>query len=177
MLCIHGSMLSSINMWLNAVHQALIWLNFTQKFASCINMAQKCASCIKSMAHSCTPWLHPRLWCASGISMAQAMHQATIIAHCCASSNNVAVHHASIWLNVLHPWLSDVHQVSVWFNAMYQASIWLSMAQCCASGIIMAQYGSVLCWHQFMARCYMCIRHHNTAQTCINLSQAKLEYQ
>ena len=65
------------------------------------------------------------------------VHQASIvsIAQCCASGNNVAVHHASIWFDVVHPQLDDVHQASVWFNGAYQA--------------YMLQYGLMLC-----------IRHH-----------------
>ena len=41
----------------------------------------------------------------------------------------------------------------LWFDAVYQSPIWLNMAQWCVSGIILAQYGSMLCRHQFMAQC------------------------
>ena len=84
---------------------------------------------------------HMTQCCASGFSYSS----------CCASGINVTVNHASIQLNVVHPWLNDVHQASVWLKAVYQVSIWLNMAQCCASGIVMVQYGLLLCRHQFMA--------------------------
>ena len=119
-------------------------------------MAHYCASCIKIMVQSCAPCVDPRLI---------DVHQASII------------------------WLNAVHQVSIWLTAVHQASIiaqccasciniimslcCASKAQRCASGIITAQYGSMLCRHQSVARCCASCRHHNNyymAQTCASCS-------
>ena len=56
--------------------------------------------------------------CASSISMTQCCVSGINMAQCCASGVNVGVHHASIWLNAVHPWLNDVHQASVWLTAV-----------------------------------------------------------
>ena len=108
------------------------------------------------------------------------------MAHCCALGINMAinavdhaVHHVSIWLDTVHPYLNDVfqHQYS---PMLYESCI--NMAHWCASCIrrqygsmlwsgvniilyngsvlcITHQYGSMLCIHGSM----MCIRHHYDA--------------
>ena len=127
MLCIHGSCsairhqyvaqccVSGINMWLNAVYQALIW----QWCASCINMAsiicimhQYCASWIKIMAQSYEPWLN------AVASRLIDVHQASII-----WLN--AVHQASIWLNAMHQGINyssmlSIMRHAIWLNTMHQ---------------------------------------------------------
>ena len=100
--CIHydsilPNNLHHVSIWLSTVHHASkLWLNhvhhgsmlcihgsirhqYGSLRASGINMAQCCAS----MAPS-------------DISMAHCVHQVSIMAQCCASGINVAVHHASI---------------------------------------------------------------------------------
>ena len=96
-----------------------------------------CASCIKNygsvlwtMTQCCASMAH---WYASGISMTQCYASSKIMAQCCASGINVAVHHASIWLNAVHPRLNDVHQASLRLDvcgasmtqAVHHTSIWL----------------------------------------------------
>ena len=46
----------------------------------------------------------------------------------------------------------SVHQASIMAQCCATESIMLSMLQCCASGIIIAQNGSMLCRYQFIAR-------------------------
>ena len=75
----------------------------------------------RTTTKSSAPWLnavHPRLI---------DVHQASII-----WLN--AVHHAPIYGSILciHGSKMCIRHQYAWFNAVYQASMWLNMAQCCA---------------------------------------------
>ena len=116
------------------------------------------------MHHASKLWLNPVHQCSM-----QCIHGSLMcIRHqCgCASCINVAVHHASMWLCIMHQYGSmlcihssimcighqyvpSIHVV----NAVHQASLWDNiMIQCCCASV----YGPMLC-----------IRHHNMAQTCM----------
>ena len=133
----------------NNLHHTSIWLSMY------------CAPCIKFMDQSCAPWInavYPQLI---------TVHQASVWL------NTIYMHQASLWFNGVHQasmWLNTVHQASLCYIAAQCASC-INMARWCASmhqyglmlyirhqygssGIIVAQYyGSMLCGHQFMARC------------------------
>ena len=153
-------MLSGINMWLNAEHQAC------------------CASCIK-MAQLMLCIMH-QYWLVSC-----TMHQicSTILctmAQCCASIKLIDVHQGSVWLNAIY-----MHQASIWLNCSASG---INMAQCCAwhqvsiiaqwclSGInvavhhasIMAQCcASMAQWCASGISMVLCIRHHYDSIMCI----------
>ena len=140
------------------------------------NMCQYCASCIKIIAESCAPWLsavHPWLIDVhQAFIWVNAVHQASVIAHCCTSGIHMAVLLASIRYgsmlcihgammcirNQYGSMLCIWHQYgSIWLSAVHQASLWHNY------------YGSMLCRHQFIAqRCSSGITKiiHNTAQSC-----------
>ena len=97
MLCIHGSMLSGINMWLNAVLEALIWLNFAQYFASCTNIAQYCRHHAPDLGLN----LVHKVW-------VKAVHPQLI-----------DVHQASVWLNAIHQASASMAQLMLCIRHQY----------------------------------------------------------
>ena len=148
----HQAALLFVSGCLNAVHHASIWLNAVHStsmgqyrcimhawlwcYASiaqcyqasicssllCIRHQYSCASCMNNMVQCCGSGINMAQCSASGINMAQSWHSVLCIRHQCGCAS---------YINM--------------------ARCYASTAQWCASGIIMAKYGSMLCSHQFMA--------------------------
>ena len=134
---------------------SMLYIRHQYDSALCINTA-----C--TMHHASRLYLNPvhhgSMQCICGLLVCIRHQQYTFIAQCCVSGNNMLVHHASIWFDAVHSRLNDVHQAYICRN----------MAQCCASGITMAQYSVWL--NAVQASVYdpmLCIRHHNVAQACM----------
>ena len=164
--------------WLNIVaSSSIIWLNVVHPWLNAIRhqyVAQCCTSGINMALHHAL--INMAQCCASYINITQSQHHGSLMyirhqygsmlcirCHCgCASCINIMArccasyaHQASVWFL-----FNAVCQASVQLNAVYQASLWHNMAQCCAGINLLSdavhqtsQYSSNLCIVCQKARC------------------------